>query len=69
MQQIDRRIEAMEELGIGVLQSGTRPWRNFAYMSTEPLAGTIIEFREQIARVDYGISRHVVAGALTERCI
>ena len=47
MQGIDRRIEAMKELGIGVLQSGKRPGRNFAYMDTELLVGTIIEFRER----------------------
>jgi catechol 2,3-dioxygenase-like lactoylglutathione lyase family enzyme len=49
VQGMDKRIEAMKELGIGVLQSGRRPGRNFAYMDTEPLVGTIIEFREQAA--------------------
>lgn len=49
VQDIDRRIEAMKELGIDVLQSGKRPGRSFAYMDTEPLVGTIIEFRQRIA--------------------
>ena len=48
VQGIERRIEAMKELGIGVLQSGKRPGRSFAYMDTEPLVGTIVELRERI---------------------
>ena len=44
---IDRKIAAMKQLGIGVLQSGKRPGRTFAYMDTEPMLGTIIEYRER----------------------
>lgn len=46
---IDTRIAALKQLGIGVLQSGKRPGRSFAYMDTEPLLGTIIEYRERTA--------------------
>lgn len=46
---IDARIAALKQLGIGVLQSGKRPGRSFAYMDTEPLLGTIIEYRERTA--------------------
>jgi catechol 2,3-dioxygenase-like lactoylglutathione lyase family enzyme len=44
---IDTRIAAMKKLGIGVLQSGKRPGRSFAYMDTMPLLGTIIEYRQR----------------------
>jgi hypothetical protein len=47
--EIDARIAAMKQLGIGVLQSGKRPGRSFAYMDTESLLGTIIEYRERAA--------------------
>ena len=47
--EIDARIAAMRQLGIGVLQSGKRPGRSFAYMDTESLLGTIIEYRERAA--------------------
>lgn len=43
----EKRIAAMKQLGIGVLQSGKRPGRSFAYLDTEPHVGTIIEFRER----------------------
>jgi methylmalonyl-CoA/ethylmalonyl-CoA epimerase len=42
----EERIAALKEIGIGVLQSGKRPGRKYAYMDTEPLIGTIIELRE-----------------------
>lgn len=44
---MEARIAAMNTLGIGVLQSGKRPGRSFAYMDTEALVGTIIELRER----------------------
>lgn len=44
---IEERIAAMGRMGIGVLQSGKRPGRIWAYMDTEPLAGIIIELRER----------------------
>lgn len=47
MEGIEKRIAAMKQLGIEVLQSGKRPGRAFAYMDTEPLVGTIIEYRER----------------------
>ena len=47
--EIGARIAAMKQLGIGVLQSGKRPGRSFAYMDTESLLGTIIEYRERAA--------------------
>ncbi len=46
MDQTEERIAAMKEIGIGVLQSGKRPGRKWAYMDTDPLIGTIIELRE-----------------------
>ena len=46
---MDQKIAAMKQLGIGVLQSGKRPGRSFAYLDTEPLVGTIIEYRERTA--------------------
>ena len=49
VENMDQRIAAMQELGIGVLQSGKRPGRSFAYMDTEPLVGTIVEFRQRVA--------------------
>ena len=47
MKDIDKRIAAMKQIGIGVLQSGKRPGRSYAYMDTEPLVGIIIEYREK----------------------
>lgn len=47
MEGTEKRIAAMKQLGIGVLQNGKRPGRSFAYMDTEPLFGAIIEFRER----------------------
>ena len=47
MKGIDKKIAAMKQLGIEVLQSGKRPGRSFAYMDSEPLIGTIIEYRER----------------------
>ena len=43
----DKRIAAMKQIGIEVLQSGKRPGKNFAYMDTEPLFGIILELRKR----------------------
>ena len=45
--EVDKRIAAMKQMGVEVLQKGSRPGRLFAYMDTEPLFGIIIEFRER----------------------
>ncbi len=47
VQDIRARVEAMQQMGIAVLQSGQRPGGKWAYMDTEPLAGMIIEWIER----------------------
>lgn len=44
---MDARIEALKNLGIGVLQSGERIGARFAYMDTEEIVGVIFEFIER----------------------
>ncbi len=47
VQDIRARVEAMQQMGIAVLQSGQRPGGKWAYMDTKPLAGMIIEWIER----------------------
>ena len=49
IQGIEEKVEALGRMGFQVLQSGQRPGRKYAYMDTEPVLGTIIEFREATA--------------------
>jgi methylmalonyl-CoA/ethylmalonyl-CoA epimerase len=44
---MDRRIETLKNLGIGVLMSGERVGAKFAYMDTEPIVGVVFEFIER----------------------
>jgi catechol 2,3-dioxygenase-like lactoylglutathione lyase family enzyme len=44
VENMDERIEVLEKLGIGVLQSGERIGGRFAYMDTEKIIGVIFEF-------------------------
>jgi hypothetical protein len=53
----------MGQLGIRVLQSGKRPGRSFAYMDTEALLGTIIEYREQTSKTRAACLNIFVASA------
>jgi catechol 2,3-dioxygenase-like lactoylglutathione lyase family enzyme len=48
---MDERIEALEKLGIGVLQSGERIGARFAYMDTEKTVGLIVEFIEREKKI------------------
>jgi methylmalonyl-CoA/ethylmalonyl-CoA epimerase len=44
---MDKRVETLRDLGIGVLMSGERVGAKFAYMDTEPIVGVIFEFIER----------------------
>ncbi len=44
---LNERIRAFADIGIGVLQSGKGPNRALAYLDTEKAAGTIIELLER----------------------
>jgi methylmalonyl-CoA/ethylmalonyl-CoA epimerase len=44
---MDKKIEALKSLGIGILMSGERVGARFAYMDTEPIVGVIVELIER----------------------
>jgi methylmalonyl-CoA/ethylmalonyl-CoA epimerase len=47
VENMDERIEALERLGISVLQSGERVGVRWAYMDTEQLVGVIFELLQR----------------------
>ena len=44
---LDKKVEALKNLGVGVLMSGERVGARFAYMDTEPIVGVVFEFIER----------------------